>query len=83
MRRFSTRWKVTTPARLFVAGREGLLDGAKPRVLSVIPRRRRGWGWCTSDEHTRQFLESAEDAAARANPAIGWRPLRARDGNER
>jgi predicted nucleic acid-binding protein len=57
---FNTRRKVTTLARLFVAGRVWPPAGDKPRALSIIPRQRRGRARRASDEHTRQFPESAE-----------------------
>ena len=61
-RPFNTRRKVTTLARLFIAGRAWPPVSDKPLALSIIPRRRRGRARPASDEHTRQFPESAEDA---------------------
>ncbi len=57
---FNTRRKVTTLARLFIAGRAWPPVSDKPLALSIIPRRRRGRARPASDEHTRQFPESAE-----------------------
>ncbi len=57
---FNTRRKVTTLARLSIAGRAGPPVSDKPLALSIIPRRRRGRARPASDEHTRQFPESAE-----------------------